>query len=110
MFFPQTYFNGGVLVLHPSQAIFDRLVRYSRKRLRWTFSEQDLLNKFFAEKWHPLPYKYNRMHTCCGGTYDLKSDIVVHEKLDRVPKDILDASATRMSQCCLTYTTAQMLE
>jgi len=60
------YLNGGFLVLEPDNAVFDEL----EKRIAaiddlsaYPFSEQDLLNEVFAERWKPLSYIYNALKT-----------------------------------------------
>lgn len=60
------YLNGGFLVLKPDNAVFDML----EKRIAaiddlsaYPFSEQDLLNEVFAERWKPLSYIYNALKT-----------------------------------------------
>ncbi|ORY00500.1 glycosyl transferase family protein [Basidiobolus meristosporus CBS 931.73] len=58
------YFNSGLLVLAPSQNLFQRMVRELNKTQnldRYTFPDQDFLNEIFRHSWIPLPYIYNAL-------------------------------------------------
>jgi alpha-N-acetylglucosamine transferase len=60
------YLNGGFLVLKPDTAVFQQLqdkVAAIDDLRQYPFSEQDLLNEVFAERWLPLPYIYNALKT-----------------------------------------------
>lgn len=56
------YFNAGLLVLRPDEAVFDALmaeVAALEDLSRHPFAEQDLLNEHFHGRWQPLSYVYN---------------------------------------------------
>lgn len=60
------YLNSGLVVLQPDQGIFADIsarVAAIEDLSNFLFSEQDLLNIFFARKWMPLPYVYNALKT-----------------------------------------------
>lgn len=60
------YLNGGFLVLEPSQQMADVLaqrVAAISDLSQYPFSEQDLLNEVFKDKWLPLSYGYNALKT-----------------------------------------------
>lgn len=60
------YLNGGFLVLKPDQAVFTWLqqkVAAIKDLRRYPFSEQDLLNEVFENRWLPLTYIYNALKT-----------------------------------------------
>lgn len=60
------YLNGGFLVLKPDQAVFAWLqqkVAAIDDLRRYPFSEQDLLNEVFENRWLPLPWIYNALKT-----------------------------------------------
>lgn len=60
------YLNGGFLVLKPDLAVFawlqEKVAGITDLR-RYPFSEQDLLNEVFEDRWLPLSYKYNALKT-----------------------------------------------
>lgn len=56
------YFNAGLLVLRPDEAVFQALVAEVaglEDLSRHPFAEQDLLNEHFHGRWRPLSYVYN---------------------------------------------------
>ena len=60
------YLNGGFLVLEPDEEVFSWLqqkVAAITDLRRYPFSEQDLLNEVFENRWLPLPYIYNALKT-----------------------------------------------
>lgn len=60
------YFNAGFLVLTPDDETFRQLemnIAAIRDLSQYQFSEQDLLNEFFAGRWKTLPYIYNALKT-----------------------------------------------
>ena len=60
------YFNGGILVIRPDQAVFDALVGELAAvddLSRYVFAEQDFLNEHFRGRWVALPYVYNALKT-----------------------------------------------
>ncbi len=60
------YLNGGFLVLEPDEEVFNWLqqkVAAITDLRRYPFSEQDLLNEVFENRWLPLPYIYNALKT-----------------------------------------------
>lgn len=54
-------FNAGVLVLHPSELVFNELIRLYRMPHLYDaeFAEQELLNQFFRLRYLQLPPVYN---------------------------------------------------
>lgn len=56
------YFNGGFLILAPSEATYKMLLRRKSEAYNLPFVEQDLLNRIFKEVWFPISQKYNLMH------------------------------------------------
>ncbi|MDK2632377.1 glycosyltransferase family 8 protein [Pantoea stewartii subsp. indologenes] len=60
------YLNGGFLVLEPDETVFNdleaRIAAIDDLRA-YAFSEQDLLNEAFKDKWLPLSYIYNALKT-----------------------------------------------
>lgn len=60
------YLNGGFLVLTPDETLFralaDRIAAID-DLAAYPFSEQDLLNEFFAGRWQPLSWIYNALKT-----------------------------------------------
>lgn len=60
------YLNGGFLLLKPDNAVFNELaarVTAISDLAAYPFSEQDLLNEVFADRWLPLPWFYNALKT-----------------------------------------------
>lgn len=60
------YFNAGFLVLKPDAEIFRQLeerIAAITDLSRYAFSEQDLLNEYFADRWQALPFTYNALKT-----------------------------------------------
>lgn len=60
------YLNGGFLVLKPDNHLFEQLserIAAIDDLSAYQFSEQDLLNEFFADRWKPLSYIYNALKT-----------------------------------------------
>jgi alpha-N-acetylglucosamine transferase len=60
------YFNGGILVLRPDQAVLDTLLAELAAvddLSRYVFAEQDFLNEHFRGRWVALPYVYNALKT-----------------------------------------------
>jgi alpha-N-acetylglucosamine transferase len=60
------YFNGGLLVLAPDEAVFSELVGTLGAvgdLSRYPFAEQDFLNEYYDQRWTPLPYIYNALKT-----------------------------------------------
>jgi len=60
------YLNGGFLVLTPDTQMAQHLVEKVAgitDLSRYPFSEQDLLNEVFADRWTPLSYGYNALKT-----------------------------------------------
>lgn len=54
-------FNAGLLVITPSTSMYNELI-YALRGLdldQMHFAEQDLLNQYFADRWHVLDYSYN---------------------------------------------------
>ncbi|WP_343465078.1 glycosyltransferase family 8 protein [Pantoea sp.] len=60
------YLNGGFLVLNPDREVFAWLqhnVQAIDDLRRYPFSEQDLLNELFKDRWLPLSWVYNALKT-----------------------------------------------
>lgn len=60
------YLNGGFLVLEPSREVAEQLahqVEAISDLSQYPFSEQDLLNEFYKDRWIPLSYGYNALKT-----------------------------------------------
>jgi alpha-N-acetylglucosamine transferase len=60
------YFNGGLLVLSPDEAVFSELVGTLgavSDLSRYPFAEQDFLNEYYHQRWTQLPYIYNALKT-----------------------------------------------
>ncbi|OZJ05079.1 hypothetical protein BZG36_02087 [Bifiguratus adelaidae] len=60
------YFNGGLIILRPSQETMDHIVDAFNNYADLAslkFVEQDFLNIVFKHKWTPLPYTYNALKT-----------------------------------------------
>lgn len=60
------YLNGGFLVLEPSAEMAQHLVEKVQSITDlslYPFSEQDLLNEVFEQRWTPLSYAYNALKT-----------------------------------------------
>ncbi|KAK9766141.1 hypothetical protein K7432_004994 [Basidiobolus ranarum] len=87
------YFNSGLLVLTPSQNLFQRMVRELEKTQnlnRYTFPDQDFLNEIFRNNWIPLPYIYNAlkpMKYCHSNIWSLEDIKNIHYILEK-PWDI----------------------
>lgn len=63
---PYSLLNSGLVVLNPSMKLASEVGEYlSTSPLVPTFSfpDQDLLAAFFANRWKPLPWKYNALKT-----------------------------------------------
>ncbi|KAI0651700.1 glycosyltransferase family 8 protein [Trametes meyenii] len=63
---PYTLLNSGVVVLHPSTEVFERIrhfVETSPQVREFSFPDQDLLAAFFKGRWRPLPWCYNALKT-----------------------------------------------
>lgn len=59
---PEDYFNAGLLVLRPAEAVFEALtaeIAALEDLSRHPFAEQDLLNEHFRGRWLPLSYVDN---------------------------------------------------
>lgn len=52
-------FNSGVVALLPSNETFEVLARRARAGLSFDGGDQGLLNQFFENKWHRLPFTFN---------------------------------------------------
>jgi lipopolysaccharide biosynthesis glycosyltransferase len=54
-------FNAGLLVITPSTRLYDEFVNalHELDLSRQHFAEQDMLNGYFADRWHALDYSYN---------------------------------------------------
>ncbi|KAJ5987939.1 hypothetical protein N7481_003149 [Penicillium waksmanii] len=57
--------NGGLQVVNPSQAIYDKIVAQlaSSTTLQYDFADQSLLGDIFNGRWVALPYVYNALKT-----------------------------------------------
>lgn len=57
--------NGGLLVLNPSMAIYNRILDTleSPKTAEYAFPDQSLLSDLFCGRWVALPYVYNALKT-----------------------------------------------
>jgi len=59
-----SYFNSGLLVIHPSNTEFERL-KAALDRIenlaKYVFADQDFLNQVYAGRWVCLPYTYNAL-------------------------------------------------
>ncbi|KAF4615222.1 hypothetical protein D9613_002804 [Agrocybe pediades] len=62
---PLGFINGGLQVVNPSQATYERIINYmnSEKALDFDFADQSLLSDLFRGRWVPLPYIYNALKT-----------------------------------------------
>jgi alpha-N-acetylglucosamine transferase len=61
---PHALLNSGLVVLNPSQSLFEALVTYlatSPKIASFSFPDQDLLAHFFEGKWKSLNWYYNAL-------------------------------------------------
>ncbi|GAA5829762.1 hypothetical protein JCM11251_007871 [Rhodosporidiobolus azoricus] len=61
-----TLLNSGLVVLSPSQAIYDRIIDFlynSPKVATMALPDQDLLGEVFLGKWEPLSWRYNAIKT-----------------------------------------------
>lgn len=60
------YFNSGFMVLTPDRGVFAQLLQ-SLAAIddvsEYPFPEQDLLNHYFRDRWHTLPFGYNALKT-----------------------------------------------
>ncbi|KAL4969089.1 glycosyltransferase family 8 protein [Aspergillus stella-maris] len=57
--------NGGLLVINPSQAIYDKILSQlsSSATADYAFADQSLLGDMFGNRWVSLPYTYNALKT-----------------------------------------------
>ncbi|KAL4952355.1 nucleotide-diphospho-sugar transferase [Aspergillus filifer] len=57
--------NGGLLVINPSQAIYDKILSQlsSSATADYDFADQSLLGDLFRNRWVSLPYTYNALKT-----------------------------------------------
>ncbi|KAJ5404051.1 hypothetical protein N7509_003922 [Penicillium cosmopolitanum] len=57
--------NGGLQVVNPSQAIYDKILEQlaSSTTLQYDFADQSLLGDIFYGRWVALPYVYNALKT-----------------------------------------------
>jgi len=82
------YFNGGVFVLQPSNDTYWRLRGIldedGRRGVVREYAEQDFLNEAFPD-WKELPRRYNVQGTASGAPYDVKTDVLIHEKFWMLP-------------------------
>ncbi|KAL2889669.1 glycosyltransferase family 8 protein [Ceratocystis lukuohia] len=61
---PMGYLNGGLLVLVPSAALWERILNYMHANASGMgFADQSVLSELFAGRWVPLPYIYNALRT-----------------------------------------------
>lgn len=52
-------FNSGVFVTIPSSATFQNLISRAKAGLSFDGGDQGLLNQYFENRWHRLPFTYN---------------------------------------------------
>ena len=61
---PLGYMNGGLQVVNPSRAHYDRILRFMEEgAASMDFADQSLLSALFRGRWVPLPYVYNALKT-----------------------------------------------
>ena len=82
------YFNGGVFVLHASNATYrgftEKLAADARSGVVREYAEQDFLNEAFPD-WKELPRRYDVQGTAAGAPYDVNTDVLIHEKFWMLP-------------------------
>jgi hypothetical protein len=77
---PNTYFNGGFLVVRPNKKTYEELLSKKHLAFERPFVEQDLLNDIYKNKWGKLNSRYNLMH--CYSLKEVDPKIVaIHEKM-----------------------------
>ena len=95
------YFNAGLIVLSPDTGLFAGLVDYLANRddmASYKFAEQDLLNEYLANQWHPLPYTYNALtkisetHSGMWSINDVRNLHFAQEKPWKIDPSTLDDS------------------
>lgn len=57
--------NGGLQVVNPSQAVYDKIINQlaASTTSNYDFADQSLLSDVFYGRWVPLPYIYNALKT-----------------------------------------------
>lgn len=61
---PLGFMNGGLQVVNPSAAHYDRIVAFMEDgAARMDFADQSLLSELFRDRWVALPYVYNALKT-----------------------------------------------
>jgi hypothetical protein len=77
---PNTYFNGGFLVVRPNKKTYEELLSKKHLAFERPFVEQDLLNDIYKNKWGKLNSRYNLMH--CYSLKEVDPKVVaIHEKM-----------------------------
>jgi alpha-N-acetylglucosamine transferase len=90
------YLNGGFLVLSPDGAVLaDMVARLAAvdDLSRYPFAEQDFLNEFYRDRWHPMPYVYNALKTLPHqhpSVWDMASVKNIHYIIDKPWQKPLD--------------------
>lgn len=85
-----SYFNGGLLVFPPSEAVFEQMKRavaleHQRGRRR-DDAEQGLLNEWYPA-WKPLSREYNAQGAAAGASWSEETTVFLHEKYWLLPPD-----------------------
>lgn len=94
---PLGFMNGGLQVVNPSTAHYDRIVAFMEEgAANMDFADQSLLSELFRDRWVALPYVYNALKTLrWKGVHDAiwRDDHVrnVHYILAPKPWDEVDA-------------------
>jgi len=95
----RTIFNAGVLVLRPSQAVFEEMLHEAvREGAQYKYAEQGYLNRRFSN-WTELPRGYNIPYYAIRrwpkdpeavAEVQSQSSFFYHDKLWRMPPDLVD--------------------
>jgi alpha-N-acetylglucosamine transferase len=84
------YFNSGMMVLRPSQRIYDDMISKLGKIDSYDGYDQGFLNSYFRDSWHPLPFAYNADQNVLANSNVIKGYKVIHYSLQPKPWNTLN--------------------